>query len=74
MVLRRAAPLGVEIDAVVVRVPSHAIPVHMGRHCQWRHMYVCVHSLSAAAPKGIQEGRHEVFLELEARGLHAAFL
>ena len=36
MVLGRAAPLGVEIDAVVVRVPSHVVPVHMGRHRQWR--------------------------------------
>ena len=32
----RAAPLGVEIDAVVVRVPSHVVPVHMGHHRQWR--------------------------------------
>ena len=36
MVLGRAAPLGAEIDAVVVRVPSHVVPVHMGRHRQWR--------------------------------------
>ena len=32
----RAAPLGVEIDAVVVRVPSHVVPVHKGCHRQWR--------------------------------------
>ena len=32
----RAAPLGVEIDAVVVRVPSHVVPVHMECHSQWR--------------------------------------
>ena len=36
VVLGRAAPLGVEIDAVAVRVPSHVVPVHMGRHRQWR--------------------------------------
>ena len=32
----RAAPLGVEIDAVVVRVPSHVVPVRKGCHRQWR--------------------------------------
>ena len=32
VVLRRAAPLGVEINAIVVRVPSHVVPVHMGCH------------------------------------------
>ena len=32
----RAAPLGVEIDAVVVRVPSYAIPVRKGCHLQRR--------------------------------------
>ena len=26
----------VEIDAVVVRVPSHVVPVHKGCHRQWR--------------------------------------
>ena len=36
VVLRRAALLGVEIDAVVVRVPSHVVPVRMRCHCQWR--------------------------------------
>ena len=36
VVFGRAAPLGVEIDAVVVRVPSHVVPVHMGCHRQWR--------------------------------------
>ena len=34
----RAAPLslGVEVDAVVVRVPSHVVPVRKGCHRQWR--------------------------------------
>ena len=32
----RAAPLGVEIDAVVVRVPSHVAAVRKGCHRQWR--------------------------------------
>ena len=32
----RAAPLGVEIDAVVVRVPSHVVPVRKGYHRPWR--------------------------------------
>ena len=36
MVFGRAAPLGVEIDAVVVRVPSHVVPVRKGCHRQWR--------------------------------------
>ena len=36
MTLGRAGPLGVEIDAVVVRVLSHVVPVHMGCHRQWR--------------------------------------
>ena len=36
VVLGRAAPLGVEIDAVVVRVPSHVVPVRKGCHRQWR--------------------------------------
>ena len=38
----RAAPLGVEIDAVVVRVPSHVVPVRKGCHRQWRrHLHAC---------------------------------
>ena len=35
----RAAPLGVEIDAVVVRVPSHiacVVPVRKGCYRRWR--------------------------------------
>ena len=32
----RLSPLGIEIDAVVVRVPSHVIPVRKGCHRQWR--------------------------------------
>ena len=36
VVLRRAAPLGVENDAVVVRAPSHVVPVQMGCHRQCR--------------------------------------
>ena len=40
MVPGRAAPLGVEIDAVVVRVPSHVVPVRKGCYRQWRrHLY-----------------------------------
>ena len=35
-VVRRIAPLGVDVDAVVVRVPSHVAPVRKGRHRQWR--------------------------------------
>ena len=36
----RAAPLGVEIDAVVVRAPSHVVPVCKGCHRQWlRHLH-----------------------------------
>ena len=38
----RAAPLGVEIDAVVVWVPSHVVPVRKGYHRQWRrHLHAC---------------------------------
>ena len=35
-VVRHIAPLGVDVDAVVVRVPSHVAPVRKGRHRQWR--------------------------------------
>ena len=36
VMLGRVSPLGVEVDAVVVRVPSHVIPVRKGCHRQWR--------------------------------------
>ena len=36
VMLGRISPLGVEVDAVVVRVPSHVIPVRKGCHRQWR--------------------------------------
>ena len=36
VVLGRISPLGIEIDAVVVRIPSHVIPVRKGCHRQWR--------------------------------------
>ena len=36
VMLGRVSPLGVEIDAVVVRIPSHVIPVRKGCHRQWR--------------------------------------
>ena len=36
VVLRGAAPLEVEIDAVVVQVPSHVVPVHTRCRRQWR--------------------------------------
>ena len=36
VMLGRVLPLGVEVDAVVVRVPSHVIPVRKGCHRQWR--------------------------------------
>ena len=36
VLVRRIAPLGVDVDAVVVRVPSHVAPVRKGRHRQWR--------------------------------------
>ena len=32
----RIAPVGIEIDAVVVRVPSHVLPVRKGCHRQRR--------------------------------------
>ena len=35
VMLGRVLPLGVEVDAVVVRVPSHVIPVRKGCHRQW---------------------------------------
>ena len=34
VMLGRVSPLGVEVDAVVVRVPSHVIPVRKGCHRQ----------------------------------------
>ena len=36
VMLGRVSPLGVEVDAVVVRIPSHVIPVRKGCHRQWR--------------------------------------
>ena len=36
VVLGRVSPLGVEIETVVVRVPSHVIPVRKGCHRYWR--------------------------------------
>ena len=40
----RAAPLGVEMDAVVIVVPSHIVPVRKGCHRQWRR-HLHAHSL-----------------------------
>ena len=48
MVFGRAAPLGVEIDAVVVRVPSHVVPVRKGCHRQRRRH---LHALGLGADK-----------------------
>ena len=45
----RSASKGVEIDAVVVRVPSHVVPVRKGCHRQWRrHLYFL-----RKAPRGL---------------------
>ena len=41
VMLGRVSPLGVEVDAVVVRVPSHVIPVRKGCHRQWRRHRIC---------------------------------
>ena len=53
MVPGRAALLGVEIDAVVVRVPSHVVPVRKGCHRQWRrhlHARSLVFDTNVSAP------------------------
>ena len=57
-VIRPIAPLGVDVDGLIVRVPSHVAPVRKGRHRQWRcHLYGGINCRYALNPRVILEER-----------------